>query len=313
MENILKSLNELTNPYNNEKFDAKYYVKNITIDENKVELHLIYPGLDTEKNNLIKREITKVVKIDLAYDGIKIIESKNNLGDDTKLIAILSGKGGVGKSNAVVNLAKSMTRLGKKVGIIDCDIYGYSIPKILNMYETPQIINNRIQPLKTEDGIEIMSTQYFIENNENKAVVWRGPVLRQVMDNFFLSTDFSKDLDYIFIDMPPGTGDIMLNLKDYVTTLDSILVTTPSLDASHVAVRCGELAKKLDFGLLGVIENMAYYEHNGEKLYIFGNEGYDEIAKELIIPLLGEVPITKDVDLAYDKMAKDLEAMYAKR
>lgn len=313
MTNLLNGLKEIKNPYTGEGLNIDYFIRDLTLNDKKVELRLLYPGLDKEKNKALKLEITKKIKIELGFEGVKIVEIKNNLGDNTKLIAILSGKGGVGKSNAVVNMARSLAKTGKKVGIIDCDIYGYSIPKILNMYDVPEVVNNYITPLKSSEGIEMISTQYFIENNENKAVVWRGPVLKQVMDNFFLSTNFSKDLDYIFIDMPPGTGDIMLNLKDYVDSIDAILVTTPSIDAAHVAIRSAELAQKLNFNVLGVIENMSYYMHNEEKLHIFGTDGYEEIAKAMQIPLLGQVPITHNVIEAYDQITTDLEANYAKR
>lgn len=313
MTDLLNNLKEIKNPYNGEELNVDYFIRELVISGNKVELKLLYPGLDQEKNKALKFEITKKIKIELGFEGVKIVEIKNNISENTKIIAILSGKGGVGKSNAVVNMAKSLVKSGKKVGIIDCDIYGYSIPKILNMYDTPKVVNNFITPLKSSEGIEMISTQYFIENNENKAVVWRGPILKQVMDNFFLSTDFSKDLDYMFIDMPPGTGDIMLNLKDYVDNIDSILVTTPSIDAAHVAIRSAELAQKLNFNVLGVIENMSYYMHNDEKLHIFGTDGYEEIAKAMQIPLLGQVPITHNINEAYDQITSDLEANYAKR
>ncbi len=304
---IINKIEELINPYTNE--NVLLDVKKLLIEGEKVIIEYVALGDNNELNQKFDRELIKLLKIDLGFLYVTkaIVEPATNvIPSGAKIIAIISGKGGVGKSNVTFQLAKALAKTGKKVAIMDADIYGYSIPKITNLYDVPVVIDNMIQPLKTKEGIEVISSQYFIENNENKPLVWRGPILNKMMNNFFNNVEFDKELEYLLIDMPPGTGDMMLNLELYVKGIESIMVTTPSLDASHVAIRSGVLAQELKIGIIGVIENMSYYEIDGVKHHIFGQGGGQEVADMLDTKIIGEIPICDDPSEVYDKIIQEV-------
>lgn len=299
---IINELNTIENPYGNSQIDFKELLTKFDIDEDKIIIEFKELGSDAELNRKLNRQIIRKLKIDMGYKFVKLthpikeVVSENMIGDHTKVLAIMSGKGGVGKSQVTCNLARTLSNEGKKVGIIDADIYGYSIPKILKLYGEPQVENKKIYPLKTSEGIEVISTQYFLPDNENAPIVWRAPKLNGMMKVFFKEVKWNKELDYLLIDLPPGTGDITLNLSQYVETTNALLVTTASEDASHVAVRSGILAKDLGMNLLGVVENMSYYQHGDEKLQIFGTGGGERVAEELASKLLVKLPILPKQD-----------------
>lgn len=314
-DQILKKAAEIKNLYTNKNIEPEKYINELNYTDNKAIIELNRLGDNEEKNKLMQRELVKKLKIDLKIAGVKISYATTAKGKSlqvaptTKVIAIVSGKGGVGKSQVTVNLAQALARAGKKVGIIDADIYGYSIPKILDLYEEPAVANGLIQPLNTNNGIQVISSQYFIEGNENKAIIWRGPMLNKMLGHFFYDIAWSKQLDYLLIDMPPGTGDVMLNISSYVEEISTILVTTPSIDAAHVALRVGQLSNDLHFEQIGIIENMSYYEVKGEKHHIFGQGGAEMIAQTLNIPVIGQVPIEQDkqkMSEIYDQVISNL-------
>src|SRR5699024_1773398 len=186
----------------------------------------------------------------------------------TEFIGIASGKGGVGKSTVSVNLAVALANAGKKVGLIDADIYGFSVPDMMGITEKPQIDGQKIVPVKRH-GVEVISMAFFVE--ENTPVIWRGPMLGQMLTSFFKEVVWG-DLDYLLLDLPPGTGDIALDLHQMLPTSKEIIVTTPHPTAAFVAARAGAMAKHTEHEILGVIENMSYYEvkETGNKEYIFG-------------------------------------------
>ncbi len=317
-EQILNEISKIENPYTGEQLNLEALDIKMQIEDEKVIIEMNNLGEDEEKNRTINRAIIRLLKIDFKFMSVKLTnrvvkakkENETMIADQTKVIAVISGKGGVGKSQVTANLARVKAAQGYKVGIIDADIYGYSIPKILGLYGEPEVINNKIMPLVSKEGIEVVSTQYFIEGNENKAIVWRAPMLNKMLKHFFNDLLWNEQLDYIFIDMPPGTGDIMLNIHSYVEDLAAVVVTTANEDAAHVAVRAGSLAKELNFKLLGVIENMSYYLHNDEKLAIFGAGGGDMVAKELEVGMLGQIRIdASQVDniVDYQEIVKNME------
>jgi ATP-binding protein involved in chromosome partitioning len=212
------------------------------------------------------------------------------LAKKAKIIAIASGKGGVGKSSVTANLAYAMTSLGKKVGIIDADVYGANMPKILDI-ETLELNgteDGKVYPY-LKDGIEVVSTEFFVE--EDKALMWRGPMLGKVLKIFFEDTIWNQELDYLLIDLPPGTGDVMMDVNNFVPDAKIVLVTTPHPSASHIAIKAGFAAKDLNQDIIGVIENMSFYEVNDEKHYIFGKGGGEVVADKLLVPLLSQIPI----------------------
>ncbi|WP_332697456.1 Mrp/NBP35 family ATP-binding protein [Halalkalibacter lacteus] len=205
------------------------------------------------------------------------------------VIAVTSGKGGVGKSTVAVNLALALANLGKKVALIDLDVYGFSIPKILNITSKPKTINNKIIPVGYEN-ITVMSMGFL--TNGNDPIVWRGPMAGKMVNHFFDEVIWGK-IDYFIIDMPPGTGDIALDLHNKLPHCQEIIVTTPHSNAVHVAERAGSMAKETKHTILGVIENMSYFTppFSTEQYYLFGKDGGETLAANLNTELLAKIPI----------------------
>ncbi|MBD1382723.1 Mrp/NBP35 family ATP-binding protein [Metabacillus arenae] len=207
----------------------------------------------------------------------------------TTFIAVASGKGGVGKSTVSVNLAISLARLGKKVGLIDADIYGFSVPDMMGITKRPVVRGEKVFPVD-RFGVKVISMGFFVE--DNAPVIWRGPMLGKMLNNFFQEVEWG-DVDYILLDLPPGTGDVALDVHSMLPSCKEIIVTTPHPTAAFVAARAGAMALKTDHEVIGVIENMAYYESKktGEKEYVFGKGGGPKLSEELNVPMLGQIPL----------------------
>ncbi len=196
-----------------------------------------------------------------------LLNSKN----PPEFLAIASGKGGVGKSTVSVNLAVALARLGKKVGLIDADIYGFSVPDMMGITVRPTVKGEKIIPVE-RFGVKVISMGFFVE--ENAPVIWRGPMLGKMLNNFFHEVEWGE-LDYLLLDLPPGTGDVALDIHTMLPSCKEIIVTTPHPTAAFVAARAGAMALQTDHEVLGVVENMSYYESKktGEKEYVFGKGG----------------------------------------
>lgn len=216
-------------------------------------------------------------------------ESLTSPATNVKIISIASGKGGVGKSTVSVNLAVALARLGKKVGLVDADIYGFSVPDMMGIRENPQIKEDRIIPVERK-GVKVISMGFFVENNA--PVVWRGPMLGKVLDQFFKDVEWGE-LDFLLLDLPPGTGDVALDIHQMLPASKEIVVTTPHPTAAFVAARAGAMALQTDHEVLGVIENMSWYESKstGEREMVFGKGGGPKLADELRTVLLGQIPL----------------------
>lgn len=206
---------------------------------------------------------------------------------DVVSIAIASGKGGVGKSTVTVNLAVALSRRGKRVGLIDGDIYGFSVPDMMGIEERPEQVGDKIKPIE-RFGVKIMSMGFFVE--DNSPIVWRGPMLGKMLRNFFADIDWGE-LDYLLLDLPPGTGDIALDVHQMLPKSKEIIVTTPHATAAFVAARAGAMAIKTEHEIIGVVENMAWYEKNGERDYVFGRGGGGMLADTLHTSLLAQFPL----------------------
>lgn len=208
---------------------------------------------------------------------------------NVEFISIASGKGGVGKSTVSVNLAVALARLGKKVGLIDADIYGFSVPDMMGVTKMPLVQDNRIIPVDRL-GVKVISMGFFVE--DNAPVVWRGPMLGKALDQFFRDVEWGE-LDYLLLDLPPGTGDVALDIHQMIPTSKEIIVTTPHPTAAFVAARAGAMALQTEHELLGVIENMSWFEskNTGEREYVFGKGGGTRLAEELRTDLLGQIPL----------------------
>nr|WP_246188339.1 Mrp/NBP35 family ATP-binding protein [Metabacillus lacus] len=207
----------------------------------------------------------------------------------TTFVAIASGKGGVGKSTVSVNLAIALARLGKKVGLIDADIYGFSVPDMMGITKRPVVRGDQVIPVN-RFGVQVISMGFFVE--DNAPVIWRGPMLGKMLNNFFHEVEWG-DLDYLLLDLPPGTGDVALDVHSMLPACKEIIVSTPHPTAAFVAARAGAMALQTDHEVVGVIENMAYFESKltGEREYVFGKGGGEKLSEELRVPLLGKIPL----------------------
>ena len=238
-------------------------------------------------DNLIKlefrkptdEEMTKVLKkigADKTPDQVK-----DAFNDGKRVIGISSGKGGVGKSTVTSLLALAYAEKGKKVGIVDADIWGYSIPKILGAKFPPIPFSNRIFPSKIND-LNVMSMEYFVKQDE--AVIWRGPMLHKAIEQFLFEVIW-EDIDILLIDMPPGTGDVSISLSQLLTFFETIIVTTPQSNATLVAERAGIMSKKVNSSIIGVIENMSYMKIEDSIIHPFGEGGGATLSEKLDVPL----------------------------
>jgi ATP-binding protein involved in chromosome partitioning len=210
------------------------------------------------------------------------------------VICVASGKGGVGKSTMTANLAAALAAEGHRAGALDCDVYGYSIPRMLGVDRKPDVNGDRkIVPPEGPAGVKVMSIGFFLE--QDAAVVWRGPMLHKAIQQFLEDVAW-EELDYLLLDLPPGTGDVSMTLAQLLPQAKVLVVTTPQPAAQSVARRAAEMAGKVDLELLGVIENMSgFTTPDGQRFTIFGEGGGQLLADELDVPLLGKVPLAEDL------------------
>src|SRR4051794_24557784 len=211
--------------------------------------------------------------------GAPAEESVIRLGRNTRVIAVASGKGGVGKSTLAANLAVAFSQFGRRTGILDADIYGHSVPHILGIHQKPVAVDSLIVP-PVKDGLKLMSIGFFLDGNE--PVMWRGPMLHRALEQFLTDVHWGE-LDVLVVDMPPGTGDVSISLGQLLPRAEVVVVTTPQRLAQDVASRAASMARKTNMRLLGVVENMS-----GD---VFGSGGGAELAAQLDVPLLGTVPL----------------------
>jgi ATP-binding protein involved in chromosome partitioning len=216
---------------------------------------------------------------------------EGSLAQVANVICVGSGKGGVGKSTLTANLAAALSAEGKRVGVLDADVWGYSIPRMYGLGATRPAVSpqRKIIPLESH-GVKVMSIGFFVE--EDAAVVWRGPMLHKALTQFLQDVEWGA-LDYLLVDLPPGTGDVSMTLAQLLPQARFLIVTTPQQTAQKVARRAAQMAEKVDLQICGVVENMAgFTTPSGERFPIFGEGGGDELADELDVPLLGRVPLT---------------------
>jgi ATP-binding protein involved in chromosome partitioning len=211
---------------------------------------------------------------------------------NTRVLLVASGKGGVGKSSVTSNLAVALAARGKKVAVVDADVWGFSIPRMLGVERDPVIIDEMIVPPEAH-GVRCISMGFFVE--EDQPVIWRGPMLHKALEQF-LTDVFWDEPDYLVVDLPPGTGDIALSIAQFLPRGEMIVVTTPQPAAQRVAQRAAYMAHKVNINVTGVIENMSWFTgDDGKKYELFGSGGGAELASELDVPLLGQVPLVSDL------------------
>ena len=213
-------------------------------------------------------------------------------GSRTRVIAVSSGKGGVGKSSVTTNTAVALARGGHDVGVIDADVWGFSIPRMLGIVTPPQAVGGVIVP-PSAHGVRAISMDFFVPVDQ--AVVWRGPMLHKALEQF-LGDVYWDDPEFLLIDMPPGTGDVAISISQFLPRAQTVVVTTPQATAQRVAKRAAAMADKVNQEVLGVVENMSWFTGDDGKRYeIFGSGGGRALADELGVPLLGQVPLLPEM------------------
>lgn len=210
----------------------------------------------------------------------------------TRVLLVASGKGGVGKSSVTTNLSIALARRGHSVAVIDADVWGFSIPRMLGVQQAPVVIDSMLVPPEAY-GVRCISMGFFAE--EDQPVIWRGPMLHKALEQF-LTDVFWDDPDFLVVDLPPGTGDISISLAQFLPRAEVYVVTTPQPAAQRVAQRAAFMAQKVNLTVKGVIENMSWFAGDDGKRYeIFGAGGGDELAERLGVPLLGQVPLLAEL------------------
>ena len=213
-------------------------------------------------------------------------------GSRTRVLGISSGKGGVGKSSVTVNTAIALSKLGHQVAVLDADVYGFSVPKMLGIDQDPVVIDDMIVP-PVGHGVSCISVGFFVEDDQ--PVIWRGPMLHKALEQFLVDVHWGEP-DFLLVDMPPGTGDVALSIAQYVPRAEVYVVTTPQPAAQRVAQRSAYMAQKVNLTVHGVIENMSWFTGDDAKRYeIFGSGGGAELAEKLGVPLIGQVPLVPEL------------------
>ncbi|MGG3842779.1 P-loop NTPase [Anoxybacillus kestanbolensis] len=292
---VIELLETIYDPFLRKTFKETGAIQEVKINEEKglVSVKIALAKKGTAEQLQVQQTIVQRLKdagassVGLRFAQLPLEEERT--ANEPIYLAIASGKGGVGKSTVSVNLAVSLARLGKKVGLIDADIYGFSIPDMMGITERPIVRGEKIIPVE-RFGVKVISMGFFVE--DNSPVIWRGPMLGKMLKNFFDEVEWGE-LDYLLLDLPPGTGDVALDVHTMLPTSKEIIVTTPHPTAAFVAARAGAMAVRTNHEVVGVIENMSYFESKttGEKEYIFGKGGGQKLAEELQTDLLGQLPL----------------------
>ena len=311
-DQILESLRPVIDPELRRSIVELDMVRSIDVSANGVvdiTISLTTPGCPIRNHfqtavAQAARGVEGVTHVNVSFDVLSDQQKANiqrALGRNTlpegalaqvsNILCIGSGKGGVGKSTLTANLAAALAAEGKKVGVLDADVWGYSLPRMFGLgAERPKISPERKILPPVAHGIEVMSIGFFIE--EDAAVVWRGPMLHKAIQQFLEDVAWGE-LDYLLIDLPPGTGDVSMTLAQLLPQAKFVIVTTPQPVAQKVAHRAAEMAHKVDLEIAGIVENMSgFTTPAGERFQIFGEGGGQLLADELDVPLLGKVPLT---------------------
>ena len=313
---IREALRDVRDPEIGRDLIALNMIRNVDIEGGKVTVGV---ALTTSGCPLKHRIMTDVRDRLMMIDGVEDVEvdfgvmtdsDRQNLltslhggpselapafKDDskTRIIAVVSGKGGVGKSTVAVNLAAALDRAGHSVEILDADVHGSSIPVMLGSLEKPNVVGGVIFPIESHTGLKFISMGNFV--NEGQAIIWRAPIVNKALTQLMRDVYWDEP-DFIVVDMPPGTGDVALTIAQMIPKAEALVVTTPQADAARVAVKAGRMAVQAHLKVVGVVENMSFAEcpDCGKEMRIFGGGGGERVAAELESRVLGRVPILPD-------------------
>src|SRR5690242_16473409 len=300
-EDILKALEQVIDPELKRSVIELDMVRDVRIDGDEVTVGIALTVAGCPLRSSFEEQVAQALaplgarRVQLEFDVMtpeersaltarlrgSVTERTKGIALDrsTRVLAVASGKGGVGKSTLSANLAVAFSRLGQRTGILDADVYGHSIPHLLGVHQKPVAVDRMIVP-PVRGELKLMSIGFFLEDNE--PVMWRGPMLHRALEQFLTDVHWGE-LDTLVVDMPPGTGDVSISLGQLLPRAEAVIVTTPQPLAQEVAARAAVMARKTNMRLIGVVENMS-----GE---VFGSGGGDALADELEVPLLGTVPL----------------------
>ncbi len=304
-EAVLKALSYVDDPDLNKDLVSLNMIQQLVIEDNVISFDLVLttpacPMKDSIANACrvaISTMVSDTAEVEIKITSNVQVSRENNtvLSGIKNIVAVASGKGGVGKSTVAINLAKTLSKAGAKVGLLDADIHGPSVPTLLGTQnDKPVMDGNLMVPIEV-DGLKTMSIGYLVEGKQ--ALVWRGPMLSKAISQFCTDVKWGE-LDYLFVDLPPGTGDVHLSIMQHIPLSGVVIVTTPE----DVAV--ADTRKAIDMftnphlkqEILGVVENMSYFqpEEDGQKYFLFGKNGGEALCKEWNLDLLGKIPIKED-------------------
>jgi ATP-binding protein involved in chromosome partitioning len=311
-EQVRQALRNVLDPEIGRPIEDIGMLRSIEIDGGRVEVHVLLTIEGCPLKDRITNEVTAAVQplagvervevrltpmsqeqreglVSTLRGGAPAPQQKIQFPPSTSVIAVASGKGGVGKSSVTVNLAAAMAAQGKKVGVLDADVWGFSVPRMLGVSGKPVGFENMIMPLEGY-GVKVISMGFFVP--DDTPVIWRGPMLHKAIEQF-LGDVYWGDLDFLLCDLPPGTGDVSISLASFLPGASMLVVTTPQEAARTVAERAGRMAERTNLRPIGVVENMSWFvcPHCGEREAIFGEGGGQEAADHLSVPLMAQVPL----------------------
>src|SRR6478752_4195753 len=292
---VLEALSPVAAPEIHRSIVELNMVRGIQIDGGnvKVTVALTVAGcpMRAEIIRLVTDAVSPLEGVSHVDDG-QVHRSNPFTDSSTRVLAISSGKGGVGKSSVTTNLAVALAQRGHKVAAIDADVWGFSMPRMLGIDRPPTVIDDVIVP-PDANGVTLISMGFFAR--EDQPVVWRGPMLHKALEQFLTDVHWGEP-DYLIVDMPPGTGDIALSMAQFLPRAEVVIVTTPQPAAQKVAQRAAYMARKVNLNVMGVIENMSYFRCDHDTTYrLFGEGGGQELADQLEVPLLGQVPLVPEL------------------